>query len=209
MAGGIRRPGTASPATTNTSNSLNSDVAPSSVAQGERPQSPGSYPKEEENGSANIMRRMTSVGNNITLHHRRGSVASIISNFNLPSPTRNEPEPQPIVKPDTPKQEITPKPVQAIEIGEVNVHFPDTLLWKRRNMRIDEEGYLLLVAPITGGYKPPVKKYHISKFKAPRVPELDEEELPHSVVLDFVEDGDTLQCACQSRQGQEEVHKMT
>lgn len=206
---GTRRPGTASPATTNTSNSLDGDVAPSGISQGERPQSPGSYQREDENRTANLMRRMTSAGNNVTLHHRRGSVASIVSNFNLPSPTRTEQEPYPVIKPEIPKQESKPKPALAIDIGEVNVHFPDTLLWKRRNMRIDEEGYLLLIAPITGGYKPPVRKYHISKFKTPRVPELDEEELPHSVVLDFIEDGDTLQCACQSRQGQEEVHKST
>ena len=41
-----------------------------------------------------------------------------------------------------------------------------------------------------------VKKYHLSEIRIPYAPDLDRQELPHSVVLDFV-DGTTLQAACE------------
>jgi hypothetical protein len=89
-----------------------------------------------------------------------------------------------------------------IEIGEVNVQFPDTLLWKRRVMRIDENGFLVLAPGTTDATaRNMTKRYHLSEFRTPCLPDEDMQELPNSILLDFL-DGSTLQCACESRQGQ-------
>ncbi|KAF3395359.1 hypothetical protein DPV78_008536 [Talaromyces pinophilus] len=92
--------------------------------------------------------------------------------------------------------------VPAIDIGEVNVQFPDTLLWKRRFLRIDDQGYLVLTPGSTDtGARNIVKRYHLSAFKTPCLPDEERQELPNSILLDF-RDGSTLQCACESRKGQ-------
>lgn len=102
-------------------------------------------------------------------------------------------------------------------MGDVNVQFPDNLLWKRRTMCLDSQGFLILstaqgVSPTTpvatvgmprdkhlqaGG----IKRYHLSDFRPPYTPEMELQELPNSVVLDFV-DGSGLQIACEDRAGQ-------
>jgi hypothetical protein len=93
-------------------------------------------------------------------------------------------------------------------MGDVNVQFPDNLLWKRRSMCLDSQGFLILSAvaataapkdkqPAGAG----VKRYHLSEFKTPYTPEMEVQELPNSVVLDFVE-GSGLQIACEDRAGQ-------
>ncbi|EED22020.1 GPI-anchored cell surface glycoprotein, putative [Talaromyces stipitatus ATCC 10500] len=90
----------------------------------------------------------------------------------------------------------------AVDIGEVNVQFPDTLLWKRRFLRIDDQGYLVLTPGSTDtGARNIVKRYHLSEFKTPCLPDEERQELPNSILLDF-RDGSTLQCACESRKGQ-------
>ena len=90
----------------------------------------------------------------------------------------------------------------AIDIGEVNVQFPDTLLWKRRFVRIDDQGYLVLTpGNVDSSNRNLVKRYHMSEFRTPCLPDEDRQELPNSILLDFL-DGNTLQCACESRQGQ-------
>ncbi|KAI5290364.1 hypothetical protein KEM54_001730 [Ascosphaera aggregata] len=194
VTGGIRRPGTASPATTSTSNSLSGEITLSGTTEVDRPQSSESNQAgDETERTSHFTRRKSTAGTGIDIHKRRSSVASIVSTFNLPSPTKTENEPHPIAKAEVPQADSKSKTVRAVDIGEVNIHFPDTLLWKRRNLRVDEEGYILLIAPITGGYKAPVKKYHISQFRAPRMPELDEEELPYSIILNFIQGGDALQ----------------
>ncbi|CAK7272717.1 hypothetical protein SEPCBS119000_005273 [Sporothrix epigloea] len=60
-------------------------------------------------------------------------------------------------------------------LGDVNVQFPDNLLWKRRAMCLDSQGFLVL--------------------------KMEVQELPNSVCLDFV-DGPGLQVACEDRAGQ-------
>lgn len=40
------------------------------------------------------------------------------------------------------------------------------------------------------------KRFHLSDFQAPYVPDLDRQELSHSILLDF-SDGTTLQVACE------------
>ncbi|OAA64169.1 hypothetical protein SPI_02816 [Niveomyces insectorum RCEF 264] len=99
-------------------------------------------------------------------------------------------------------------------IGDVNVQFPDNLLWKRRTMYLDSQGFLLLstvngvtatttAASIANGEKPAgtIKRYHLSDFRLPYIPEMEVQELPNSVCLDFV-DGSGLQIACEDRAGQ-------
>lgn len=86
-----------------------------------------------------------------------------------------------------------------MEVGDLNVQFPDTLLWKRRCIDIDDQGYLVF-KPHGGNERANggiVKRYHLNEFQPPFAPDLDRQELPHSIILDF-RDGRTLQCACQS-----------
>ena len=94
-----------------------------------------------------------------------------------------------------------------VDIGDVNIQFPDTLLWKRRFMRIDDQGYLVLTPPIKETMEKSrgvSRKFHLSQFKKPTLPDPEREELPWSVLLDF-EDGSCLQCACESRYTQAQV----
>ncbi|CAI7584506.1 unnamed protein product [Penicillium glandicola] len=91
---------------------------------------------------------------------------------------------------------------EPIDIGEVNVQFPETLLWKRRVMRIDEQGYVVLTPGTNDATtRNMTKRYHLTEFRTPCLPDEDMQELPNSILLDFL-DGNTLQCACESRQGQ-------
>jgi hypothetical protein len=102
-------------------------------------------------------------------------------------------------------------------MGDVNVQFPDNLLWKRRTICLDSQGFLILSAvqgatavPLTVQTKDrhhqagAIKRYHMSDFKTPYTPEMEVQELPNSVVLDFV-DGSGLQIACEDRAGQMNV----
>ncbi|KUI65285.1 hypothetical protein VM1G_01035 [Cytospora mali] len=88
-------------------------------------------------------------------------------------------------------------------MGDVNVQFPDTLLWKRRTVSLDTNGFLLLsaVQGVTSIRDKQLKRYHLSDFKAPYAPEIEVQELPNSVCLDFVA-GSGLQIAFQDRAGQ-------
>ncbi|RAL13950.1 putative GPI-anchored cell surface glycoprotein [Aspergillus homomorphus CBS 101889] len=100
------------------------------------------------------------------------------------------------------KSETAGEAPQAIDIGEVNVQFPDTLLWKRRFVRIDDKGYLVLTpGNLDSSNRNMVKRYHLTEFRTPCLPDEDRQELPNSILLDF-NDGNTLQCACESRNGQ-------
>ncbi|PTB81817.1 hypothetical protein M440DRAFT_822, partial [Trichoderma longibrachiatum ATCC 18648] len=45
------------------------------------------------------------------------------------------------------------------------------------------------------------KKYHMGEFRQPYTPDVEVQELPNSVVLDFVE-GTGIQLACEDRTGQ-------
>ncbi|KAK0736830.1 hypothetical protein B0T21DRAFT_382932 [Apiosordaria backusii] len=94
-------------------------------------------------------------------------------------------------------------------MGDVNVQFPDNLLWKRRSICLDSQGFLILSA-VSGTAMMPtnknktaglLKRYHITDFKPPYTPDVELQELPNSVVLDFVE-GSGLQVACEDRSGQ-------
>lgn len=95
-------------------------------------------------------------------------------------------------------------------LGEVNVQFPDSLLWKRRSMALDSQGFLILTASGNGkdtkGGPGASRRFHFSEFRVPAIPDVEMQELPNSVVLDFVEGGG-LQVACEDRAGQGRVLK--
>ncbi|KAB2576453.1 hypothetical protein BFW01_g10483 [Lasiodiplodia theobromae] len=109
-------------------------------------------------------------------------------------------------------QEEAPQPIEeakesqpGIEIGDLNVQFPDTLLWKRRWVEIDVQGNIVLtLSKANEQSKGITKRYHLSEFSAPFAPDQEREEMPNSVMLDF-HDGRTLQCACESAPGQTRV----
>lgn len=91
-------------------------------------------------------------------------------------------------------------------LGDVNVQFPDSLLWKRRNLCLDDKGFLVMSALPSQSSRAAqgTKRFHMSEFRAPYIPEVEMQELPNSVVVDFVE-GTSLQLACEDRHGQMEV----
>ncbi|KAI0887113.1 uncharacterized protein GGS22DRAFT_104556 [Annulohypoxylon maeteangense] len=97
------------------------------------------------------------------------------------------------------------QPAVVAYMGDVNVQFPDNLLWKRRSMCLDTQGFLFLSAvqgvATAGRDKAGLKRYHMSDFRAPCIPDVEIQELPNSVVLDLLE-GSCLQIACEDRAGQ-------
>lgn len=116
----------------------------------------------------------------------------------------------------------------AAALGDLNVQFPDTLvshlhnritvgftanitpqLWKRRWITLDDAGSLLLVVSQVKEHQRGAaqKKYRLSEFKLPIIPDLDRQEMPYSVCLELVEGG-TLQLACEDAMGQRQVLSM-
>lgn len=95
------------------------------------------------------------------------------------------------------------EPPPSVHIGDLNIQFPDTLLWRRRWVEIDSMGNLVL-SPSKSNEKGIVKRFHLSDFRTPYPPDQDRQELPNSVVLDFL-DGRTLQCACETYMAQAQV----
>lgn len=88
-------------------------------------------------------------------------------------------------------------------MGDVNVQFPENLLWKRRAMYLDSNGFLLLT-PAQGAVsarEKQLKRFHMSEFKSPYAPEIEFQELPNSVCLDL-KSGSGLQIAFTDRAGQ-------
>ncbi|KAI1810182.1 hypothetical protein GGS20DRAFT_589809 [Poronia punctata] len=105
-------------------------------------------------------------------------------------------------------QSASASPAVVAFMGDVNVQFPDNLLWKRRSMCLDAQGFLFL-STIQGAAKAGkdsagTKRFHLSDFRKPYIPDVEVQELPNSVVLDFVE-GSSLQVACVDRVGQQNI----
>ncbi|KAL4904837.1 hypothetical protein BDW74DRAFT_153596 [Aspergillus multicolor] len=150
-----------------------------------------SSPEEKrESRASRLLRRMSS----LTSPTRR-SIASSRS----PAVKEEEEESMPSVS-KGPKNTV--ELPATVDIGEVNVQFPDTLLWKRRFIRIDSQGFLVLTpGNVDSSNRNMIKRYHLSEFRTPCIPDEERQELSNSILLDFL-DGSTLQCACESRQGQ-------
>lgn len=146
--------------------------------------------EKKESRASRLIRRMSS----ITSTSRR----SIVGAFSPPVKEDTNPVTEAAVSQSSSRTFAT----EPIDIGEVNVQFPDTLLWKRRFMRIDENGFLVLTPGTNdASARNMTKRYHLTEFRTPCLPDEDMQELPNSILLDFL-DGSTLQCACESRQGQ-------
>ncbi|KAH6680475.1 hypothetical protein B0J14DRAFT_470929 [Halenospora varia] len=157
---------------------------------------------KKSNRASRMLRRMSS-----SLSSGRKAIAHAVS------PTVRE-DPEPIASFDShsfvsshPTTPSTPN----VNIGDVNVQFPDSLLWKRRSMMLDSHGFLILSAALTSSGNTKSKttggatrRFHLSEFRLPAVPDMEMEELPNSVVLDFFEGGG-LQIACEDRAGQGHV----
>ncbi|KAL8705699.1 MAG: hypothetical protein Q9201_001219 [Fulgogasparrea decipioides] len=128
----------------------------------------GSKEEKKESRKSRLFKRMS----NISAASRR-SIASALS------PVRKDIKEEPIVEHHEPSRE-TIRPL-AVDIGEVNVQFPDTLLWKRRYMMIDEKGHLVLSAPkADNNSKVLPKRYPFTEFNLPYLPDQDQQELPNS-----------------------------
>lgn len=131
------------------------------------------------------------------LFKRMSSISSITRKNSAPSIPEDIPSiPLPSLR----------EPPSAIRLGDLNIQFPDTLLWKRRWVEIDASGNLVLSQSKTteqskGGI---MRRFSLMEFRAPFAPDLDQQELPNSVVLDFL-DGRTLQLACETYSGQAQV----
>ncbi|KAI5811011.1 hypothetical protein DFH27DRAFT_4810 [Peziza echinospora] len=98
---------------------------------------------------------------------------------------------------------VEPQKVNLL-VGWVNVQLPDTMLWRRKCIKIDSLGWLFL-AVTEDETAPGTRRYHIpSDVRVAKIPDPDEQELPFSVQLDLYEGG-TLQCACQNSVEQREV----
>ena len=69
-------------------------------------------------------------------------------------------------------------------------------------MEVDDGGNLVLSPPLQA--KGITKRYHLSEFLAPIIPDHERQEMPNSVILDFA-DGRTLQCACEDSARQAHV----
>lgn len=160
---------------------------------GETVHSTATVEEKKESRASRLIRRMSS----ITSTSRR----SIAGAFSPPAKEDTNPVTEAAVSQSPSHTSIT----EPIDIGEVNVQFPETLLWKRRFMRIDENGFLALTPGTNdASARNMTKRYHLTEFRTPCLPDEDMQELPNSILLDFL-DGNTLQCACESRQGQSAV----
>ena len=77
-------------------------------------------------------------------------------------------------------------------------------------MLLDSQGTLILSPALSNGNAKEkatggaTRRFHLSEFRTPAVPDVEMQELPNSVVLDFIEGGG-LQIACEDRAGQVRV----
>ncbi|KAH9216117.1 hypothetical protein DL95DRAFT_131344 [Leptodontidium sp. 2 PMI_412] len=156
---------------------------------------------KKSNRASRIMRRMSS-----GISASRKSIAHAIS------PTVRE-ESEPLHNSDS--RSITSSypsnnsmSSNSVDIGDVNVQFPDSLLWKRRSMLLDSQGFLIISPALSAhgnsrdkANAGATRRFHLSEFKTPSIPDVEMQELPNSVVLDFIEGGG-LQVACEDRSGQ-------
>lgn len=150
--------------------------------------------KKEGNRASRLMRRLSS-----TFSPKKSGPAA--TSPILPEES-NEPENAvPVQSMATP---VAPAAGSMVTyMGDVNVQFPENLLWKRRSMTLDPNGFLHLT-PAQGAVSArerQSKKFHMSEFKNPYAPEIEVQELPNSVCMDFLS-GSGLQFAFQDRAGQ-------
>lgn len=155
--------------------------------------------KKDGNRASRLMRRLSSTFS----PGRKHSTTSTVTSPVLAEETLDEPQ--------TTIRAATAPPTASIArvvamIGDVNVQFPENLLWKRRMMSLDSHGFLHLT-PSHGAIssrEKQLKQFHMSEFQLPYTPEMEFQELPNSVCLDF-KVGSGLQIALQDRISQQNV----
>lgn len=171
-------------------------LSPISVA--EKSESPDE--KKEGNRASRLMRRLSS-----TFSPSRKQSTSTVTSPVLPEENGFDPEKTP--QPRAATAPATPQVNNIVAVmGDVNVQFPENLLWKRRTMSLDCNGFLHLspAQGATSSRERQLKRFHMSEFQTPYTPEMEFQELPNSVCLDF-KTGSGLQIALQDRIGQQNV----
>ncbi|KAF7547533.1 hypothetical protein G7046_g8973 [Stylonectria norvegica] len=184
-------------------------LSPSATTEssGSGDEAKGSISDKKQSRSARFMRRLS------TLSSARGK-ATTPTGISSTVTEEEAAEPAPISTTTTaakPTHAPTPAGTPSIVsyMGDVNVQFPDNLLWKRRNLCLDSQGFLILSAlPAQSGRAAVgTKRYHLSDLRRPYIPDVEIQELPNSVVLDLIE-GSGVQIACVDRAGQMNVLKI-
>ncbi|KAG9685574.1 hypothetical protein KCU95_g12479, partial [Aureobasidium melanogenum] len=94
-----------------------------------------------------------------------------------------------------------------VSIGDFNVQFPDAMLWKRRWIQIDNTGHLIFTAAarhssISRSFN---SKFHLKELGPPFIPDLDRQEMPHSVICDLVQGEGSIQCASEDAMSQRQL----
>lgn len=85
------------------------------------------------------------------------------------------------VQPTTPEPKREPAKREWILQGWINVQLPDTMLWRRRCMKVDTEGTLFLGLS-EDEMSPPARRFELRREVGKiEVPDMDEQELPFSV----------------------------
>ncbi|KAJ4391205.1 hypothetical protein N0V93_004822 [Gnomoniopsis smithogilvyi] len=171
-------------------------LSPISVAE----KSESADEKKEGNRASRLMRRLSS-----TFSPSRKQSTSTVTSPVLPEENGFDPEKTP--QPRAVTAPATPQANNIVAVmGDVNVQFPENLLWKRRTMSLDCNGFLHLspAQGATSSRERQLKRFHMSEFKTPYTPEMEFQELPNSVCLDF-KTGSGLQIALQDRVGQQNV----
>ncbi|KAI0840391.1 hypothetical protein F5Y06DRAFT_285768 [Hypoxylon sp. FL0890] len=180
-------------------NSITTPVASPAVVSdsGSERDDKTSIDKKSKNRASRFIRRLS----NSLAGSRKNSSPHI-------SPTVTEEDADQLAAASMTDVSLSSQPAVVAYLGDVNVQFPDNLLWKRRSMCLDSQGFLFLNAVqgvATGGKDKTagvgMKRYHLSDFRSPYIPDVEVQELPNSVVLDLVE-GSSLQIACEDRSGQ-------
>ena len=148
--------------------------------------------KTKQSRTSRLMKRMSNLTSSRSKSH------SVSKERSHPNTIQEQSEP-------IRENSISESLLHVVDIGDVNVQFPETCLWKRRFMRIDDQGFLIFSPPITdANMKSVSRKYRLSDFKRPSLPDLEREEMAWSILLDL-KDGQCVQCACESKQAQQQV----
>ena len=132
--------------------------------------------------ASRMLKRMSQMNGGSNINQRKGKPER-------PSPSKDAIPERGVDSPQAPQsQAVTGRMSdnKRVAVGDLNIQFPDTLLWKRRWVEIDSVGNLVLSPPSsTPGARTgngASRKYHLTEFKQPVVPSRDRQEMPHSVV---------------------------
>lgn len=189
-----------------TSDSFASKLSLSGTGRKHPPKSPSSHSSitnDEKSGKASRAGRLMKRVSNLTAMRRPkppGATKSSSSVSQLDVSHYHPATIQEHFEPHSPrKQSVSESLLHVVDIGDVNVQFPESLLWKRRFIRIDDQGFLIFSPPASESNARGVsRKFHLGDFRMPVLPRESEEEMKWSIVLDFVGREGGIVCACES-----------